>query len=360
MKWDVSTSAHPGGDIEISALDAVTTHLNFSDKPRGIMPWIAIDPNVGELHWRSFSGLAGEISGLHPLDESDCLVGDALTNDSPVASLFHNRRIISVHLDPDQLRAPAMAWETLDALLLTSDEWQKLPAGFRLGLFAEGIKLAVGGVDPPDRVLPWRRLEQWWIVSSELELPPVINAGAYAPTEGWTTGRSVEFRRRIFLFGAIYCLIACGACLWQSRLIPAAFVAISLLAGAAFAFDNARQSPIFHRSGTVLLTGDATLVDHWVYQVSHRPADFRLPVGGFVHPIFSDAEQPERMNLKLDCDADGNPIEIDGHLPSDEPLALMSRRVIAAPGENSAASRLPAPCFGLGNLSIRNSKLPAS
>jgi hypothetical protein len=29
----------------------------------------------------------------------------------------------------------------------------------------------------------------------------------------------------------------------------------------------------------------------------------------------------------LDCDADGNPIAISGHLPADQPLALMTRKI---------------------------------
>ena len=82
VKWSVSESS---AVIEISASDAVTTRLICSGRPPGIVPWIAVDPNAGHLLWRSSSGAAGEISGLHPLDESDCLVATTLANDAGVA-----------------------------------------------------------------------------------------------------------------------------------------------------------------------------------------------------------------------------------------------------------------------------------
>lgn len=92
------------------------------------MPWIAVDSNVRGLLWRFPSGAAGEISDLHPLDESDCLVGEAAADDSGIGALFPNRRIVTIHLDAEDLRSSAMAWETLDAMLLTPEEWQKLPS----------------------------------------------------------------------------------------------------------------------------------------------------------------------------------------------------------------------------------------
>lgn len=246
---------------------------------------------------------------------------------------------MTIHLDAENLQSPAMAWETLDAMLLTTEEWQKLSPATRGQLFAEGIILAVRDVRKPDGQLPWRRSDPWWIASSDLKLPAMIDGDAYRPTDGWTSGRSEAFRRRIFLFGAIYCLLAGGACLWRSRWMPAGFVAMSIIAGAAFAIDNVHQSPIFQRSGTILLKGEMTVEDDWVYQVSHRPAEFRVSVGGFVCPIFSDESQVELAKLKLACDGDGEPVAIEGHLPADEPLALVARQVAVSHGEYFPMSR---------------------
>jgi hypothetical protein len=352
VRWSVSPPEGVSATFQVSASDAVTTRLVLSGNLRGIMPWIAVDPNVGRLLWRFPSGAAGEISDLHPLDESDCLVGDFLADDSRIGALFPNRRIITVHLDAEDLRAPAIAWETLDAMLLTPEEWQKLPPAKRRQLFAEGITLAVRDARKPDAQLPWRRSDQWWVASSELKLPAMINVSAYVPSEGWAAGRSEAFRRRIFLFGAIYCLIAGGACLWRSRRMPAGFVAMSIVAGAAFALDDVHQSPIFQRSGTVLLNDDMTVEDNWVYQVSHQAAEFRVPIAGFVHPIFSDESQAQSAKLTLDCDGDGEPVAIEGHLSADEPLALMSRGIAAGNREYSASSHPTSPLRLLAGESI--------
>jgi len=352
VKWNVSESAASDEIIQLSASDAVTTRLVLSGNPRGIMPWIAVDPNVGHLRWRFPSGSAGEVSDLHPLDESDFLVGDFLADDSGIGALFSDRHVMTIHLDAEDLRAPAMAWETLDAMLLTSDEWEKLSPMARGRLFAEGITLAVRDVRKPDAQLPWRRLDHWWIASSDLKLPAMINGDAYTPTDGWTSGRSEAFRRRIVLFGAIYCLLAGGACLWRSRWMPAGFVGMSIVAGAAFAIDNVHQSPIFQRSGTVLLNGDMTIEDNWIYQVSHRSAEFREAVGGFVCPIFSDESQAESAKLKLDCDGNGEPVAIEGNLLADEPLVLMSREVGAGKRDYSGLSPATSPLRLLAGESI--------
>jgi hypothetical protein len=352
VKWNVSESVTSGETIQLSASDAVTTQLALSSNPRGIMPWIAVGANVGNLLWRFSSGTTGEMSDLHPLDESDCLVGDFLADDSGIGAIFPNRRVMTIHLDTEDLQSPAMAWETLDAMLLTPEEWQKLSPAARGQLFAEGITLAVGDSRKPDAQLPWRRSGPWWIASLELKLPAMINDDAYRPTQGWTTGRSEAFRRRTVLFGAIYCLLAGGACLWRSRRMPAGFVAISIVAGAAFAIDNVHQSPIFQRSGAVLLNGDMTVEDNWIYQVSHRPAEFRVPVGGFVCPIFSDESQAQSARLILGCDGGGEPVAIEGHLQADEPLALMNRQIVAGTHEYSTMSRPTSPLRLLADESI--------
>jgi hypothetical protein len=232
-------------------------------------------------------------------------------------------------------------------LILTRDEWQKLSVGLPESLFAEGITLAMKGEAHPDVRLPWRRLGQWWVAAAQLKLPPMVDAEAYAPTDGWIPGRSAEFRRRIFLFGAIYCLIACGIYLWRSRWMPAGFVAVSIIVGTAIAFQNAHQSPVAEQRGTILVKEDVNFTDDWLYQISHRPADFRVPVEALVQPIFEEASQVEETNLKLDCDADGNPIAISGHLAADQPLALMSRKIA---GENAADFAMGSPSSPLIRL----------
>jgi hypothetical protein len=312
--------------VQLSASGAITTRLETIDQPRGVFPWIVIGPNVANVSDRT-------LPPLHPLEDSDCLVADAVSNDSPAGSLFPNRRMIGIHVNADELTGPAMAWQTLDAILLTPAEFAKMPHPMRRQFFAEGVALAVLSDRQPDVPLPWTRSGQWWIASAGMALPPMVCADAYAPTYGWTAGRSPSFRRRTFLFGAIYCLLVCGVGLWRSRWMPAGIVAASIVATLVFAFDNQRQSPIFRRSGLVRLIGPATLEDDWLFQVSHRPAQFTLPLENSVHPIFYDESQAGSLNLTLDCDGRGQPTAIAGRLCADEPLALMRRRMPTQPAD---------------------------
>ncbi|MGD0767204.1 MAG: hypothetical protein ABSB42_03170 [Tepidisphaeraceae bacterium] len=320
VRWENSQT------VQLSASGAITTHLETVDRPRGVFPWIVIGPNVANVSDRTFPP-------LHPLEDSDCLVADAVANDSDAGSLFPNRRMIAVHVDLDDLTGPAMAWQTLDAILLTPAGFEKIPEPMRRQFVAEGVELAVLSDRQPDARLPWKRSGQWWIASAGMGLPPMVCAEAYAPTYGWAAGRSQAFRRRILLFGAIYCLLVCGVGLWRSRWMPAGIVAASIVAAAVFAFDNQRQSPIFQRSGIVRLIGPATLEDDWLYQVSHRPAQFTLPLENSVHPIFYDESQAVSLDLSLDCDGRGQPTAITGRLSADEPLALMRRRMPTEPAD---------------------------
>jgi hypothetical protein len=322
VRWEDSQA------IQLSASGAIATRLETIGQSRGVFPWIVIGPNVANVSDPT-------LPPLHSLEDYDCLVADAVSNDSDARSLFPNRRMIAVHVDADELTGPPMAWETLDAILLTPAEFEKIPPSMRRGLFAEGIELAVLSDRQPDAPLPWNRSGQWWIASAGMGLPPIVCADAYAPTYGWAAGRSPAFRRRILLFGAIYCLLVCGVGLWRSRWMPAGIVAASILAAAVFAFDNQSQSPIFQRSGTVRLIGPAAIEDDWLYQVSHRPAQFTLPLESSVHPIFYDESQAESQNLTLDCDGRGQPTAITGRLSADAPLALMRRRMPTEPADRS-------------------------
>jgi hypothetical protein len=324
VKWD-------GGQMaELSASGAITTRMPAPQNPRGIFPWIVARADASHAS-------SAALGPLHPLEDSDCLVADAVGNDSDARLLFGDRRLITIHLDGDELTGAAMAWETLDAIVLSSAALEKIPEPMRRQLFAEGVELAVLSDGRPDAALPWNRAGRWWIASPPTALPTTICPDAYAPTWGWDAGRSPAFRGRILLFGAIHGLLVCGVGLWRSRWMPAGIAAVSILAAAVFAVDNHRQSPIFRRSGVVRLTGAAVIEDDWLFQVSHRQAAFSLPLEDSVHPIFYDESQVESVNLVLDCDGRGQPVAITGVLSADEPLALMRRRMATEGVDGRAA-----------------------
>jgi hypothetical protein len=321
VRWRTTQS----GELEVSS-DGIASRADSSNAAWGILPCIVIDPNTRALRWTGPSQSAGEITNLHPLSDSDFLVGNTLPASTGPAAIFPDRHAVPIHLDPVDLQSPPMAWESLDALVMTSSDWEKLPLAIQNNLVAEGITIAIEG-EKPGNPFPWKRADRFWIAATNIPMPPIISADADAPLDGVIIGRSDSFRHRIVLLGAMYCLIACGIAMWRSRWMPMAFVALTAGAGALLAIDNSHQSPIFQKAKTVRLEGEIPLQETWVYQVSHRPVGFRLPVEGVVQPIFSDESEIGQMNLTLRCGSSGEPISMDGFLPVDVPLAVMIRRL---------------------------------
>jgi hypothetical protein len=319
VQWDGSSS----GIIQLSASGAITSRVQTAGARRGIFPWLVFDQNAVVTR--------ADFPPLHPLDDSDRLVASTFDDDSFAAALFPNRRLVLLH-PPNVLQGPPMAWETLDAVLLTPEALATIAISARADLFAAGVELAVIGDAEPDAILPWRRSGKWWIASSDFRRPQIFDADAYAPTYGWNAGRTVEFRRHIFLLGVVYCLIVSGIALWHWRWMPVAIVALSICTSLFFASDNRKYSPVFRRTGLVHLIDDATFTDQWVYQVSRRDFEMKMLIEGSIHPIFSEASQPAAMHLTIDCDDHGEPISISGRLLADQPLALMTRRLTVSRG----------------------------
>jgi hypothetical protein len=316
VQWDTSTET-----IQLSAPGAITSCVQTAGNPHGVFPWLLIDQNT--------SSSAATLPPLHPLEDSDCLVASTLNDDSPAAPLFPNRHVILLH-PPNGIEGPAMAWETLDAILLTPIALAKISPQTQADLFAAGVELAVISDARPAGKLPllsWRQSGRWWTASADLNLPPTMDSDAYAPTYGWIAGRIADFRLHIFLLGAIYCLLICGCALWRSRWVPAAIVVLSICAGLFFALDNRGYSPVFRRDGIVRLIDGTEIEDQWVYQVSHRDFEMKMPIRGSIRPIFFGPSQMQTTNLTIDFGDQGQPLAISGHLIADQPQALMTRRL---------------------------------
>ncbi len=127
VRWDISSANSLSGIIQLSASGAITSRVQPAGKPRGIFPWLVIDPNSHDVRWQSPAGSEAIFPALHPLEDSDCLVASTVDEDSAAGDLFPGRRLILVH-PPNLVEGPAMAWETLDAVLLTRDVLARIPA----------------------------------------------------------------------------------------------------------------------------------------------------------------------------------------------------------------------------------------
>jgi hypothetical protein len=344
VRWDAPLA---GGSLALSATGAVTTRILSLAQPHGAFPWLAINSNITNVS-------NPHLPPLHPLADDDLLIINTLPNDQAPTEIFPHRSLTTIHLTATELVPNPMAWQTVDAIILDPQTFENFPSSLRNQFLAEGITLAVPGPTRPEINFSWQHQGNWWLASAGLNLPPIISPDVDAPTFGWTPGRSPEFRRRIFLFATIYCLLIAGIALWPSRWMLLAIIAVTIASSFFFALDNRRQSPIARQSGTILIDGPVQLQDSWLFQLSHRAADFRIPIAGSTQPIVSDPAQLNSLNLTLDCDPTGQPIALTGRLSPDKPLALMQRRIAQWATYHPSAPSITSPL----RLLVTNSIYP--
>jgi hypothetical protein len=330
VQWDM---AHPGAKIQLSADNAITSAVSTGDNSQGVFPWLVINSNAQNVN-ASLPIALNE--SLHPLDESERLIAstDMDLTGASVMDLFPGHKINLVQLDSaNPIPGPPMAWETLDALILTPEEFSRIPIATRQSLLAAGVTLAVGSVNPPDKQLPWEKFGLFgWVTSGRTTIPSSINPDAFDPILGWPAGRTSAFRWRTVELAIIFSLLAGGVALWKSRPMPVAMAALCILAMGALAWDNQSQSPIARASGTIYANDDAiSVADQWLYQISHREAHFDVPVTGMVQPIASDQSELNARDMTLVCNDNGDPVSITGKLHADCNLALLIRQIAQSP-----------------------------
>jgi hypothetical protein len=349
VAWEMARPA----SVEVWADGAVRTHVE-SANPRGILPLLTVDRDLGEVHWR-IDGAAPQRADwtLHPLEDYQHLVASETHDAKLERQLFSGGSVVPVVLEGDAVTGPAMAWDGLDGLVLSPGSFARLSPDFCRGLLAEGVTLAVTGTDKPPGPWPWRKGSGLWMASSQLPLPSMFNGDVYAPAWGWSAGRSGAFRLRIILLGLLFCLAVCGVGLWRSVWMPAAVVLLCVAAMGIGYWDNSRQSPVISVSGTVRLRGlPMPIADVWYYQDTHRDSPFSVAVSGMVQPFASDQRQLRIGQLVLKCDASGEPTDVTGFLPADSPLCLLSRGIDSPTDDGDVTEKVTSPLRLLGRGTV--------
>lgn len=311
-----------GGGVELTGEEAITTRFAGQPGAHVVVPFLALDATVRDSQLE-----------LHALDDSDCLVGDGGDDPAAAGKLFPAKRLITVRLDPvHPIQGPAMAWETLDGLLVTPIGLANISDEMLRELNVAGVTIAVSGESEPRSVLAWRREGGLWIARGVPSITASATPDAYAPTLQWLGGKSLDFRRQIVLLGTLFGILAGGVCLTRSRWSAIAAAGLVTTFGLAADWNNRGFSPVASAMGIVQFDVDRKLAvaDVWVFEQSHRDADFDLAVSGSVHPIAMENSQWRNWNLVLTCGSDGTPVSLSGRLKANEPLAVVMRRVAAA------------------------------
>jgi hypothetical protein len=310
------------GSANISGQGAITTRIFSVTGTRAIVPFLAFDP---EAHSATFD--------LHALDDSDLLIAAAQDDLSAAPRLFPGKIIVSLKLDPiHPIEGPAMAWESLDALLLTPVGLANIPEPKLRELWSSGITIVVIAPNSPPTDLPWTKESGCWIARGFKSLPAQVNPDAYAPTLQWTGGKSLATRREIVLLGALFGILLGAIALWPSRTAPTAAICLAVTLCFAADWNSHRHFPVTSAEGIMQIdVGRRWGVDDvWTFQRSHRDTEFDLPLSGSVHPIMMETDQWSQANLILTCGSNGDPVALQGQLKADVPIALVMRKIARA------------------------------
>lgn len=296
-----------------------------------------------------------DVQPLRPLESGQKLVAFA-TGDGPSAAAAANLASgdaawISVELDrAHPLDGPPAAWEGLDAVVLDPaaliskqvDE-QKLAV-----LVAAGTAVLVRdpeGQQPSAKPpflsnWPWTRLEVpgekggpvigYW----KIQLTPAgpatfaFNSDVFRPVLGKDNSWSLDYRKQIVIYGAIFSALIVMLALWKPR--GAVVMVVIVCAGlCGFQFLWYRmQTALVGRGGSVFVThGPLVQTDAWSFQSTVADIGSTLRWGDVTKPIFPREFDFHESSIVLRCNPSGDPHEFYLWLPTGGQMILWSRSV---------------------------------
>lgn len=359
-----------GPTVRVDADGAVSTEIRIGDGATGAtVPLLSTGGAIANARWRAGGGASGDIpEPPKPLAADERLVAFAGAEPSAAtaAELFPGMKIVSVRLDATRRLAPAVAYESLDALVLgeaVSQSNTVVGESELRTLLAAGVIVAVqsdaagapDGADPS----PWRRRGALWVLHHAPAGPSgTVAAEAYEPTYGWPRGWPRAVRLRAVLLVAVASIAATAAGLWRSRWAVALSAGVSLLGAGGIALWAAARPPIARVGGTILVRGAVdgesfTQRDRWTYHLPLRDAETSVPLVGLTRPVFFGRRQIAQLRASgmfLACDADGTPTRHVARLEAGTSLAFLRRSVeVDGPPPGTTGERVTSQLFGLAN-----------
>ena len=321
------------GPLTLSAPGAITTEFHPSGSSDVIVPWLIVTGLPTEFR---LPAPHGSDVPLQALADDERLV--AVADDGPIdaASLFSDAKIVSVRLDLSRtLLEPAQAWESLDAIVLSSTAARRVTDEQRQVLLAAGVALAIRSLQPPDTRWPWVHRGEYWVLRHPLAGPNhVVEPAAYGPTYGWCRGWPLVFRRQILLVAAVFILLTLGLRLWRTRIAILVMLAFCALAWGMLLRWYGQQSAVLTLSAGVMISdGRVAQVDLWHWLSPVRAANATFPAGDLCHPILPDPNHAGATRLRLLCRGDGRPESFEFHLEARQSLAFMTRLLQPNPSQ---------------------------
>lgn len=329
MPLRFALSPRPGQELTIDAPGALTTIIDLQQQPaQGLVPILPLSPSLRQLRWRLSDGSQGTIAfPLKPLPPDQCLLGLAAGNPQSLSHLFPEKSVVPIRLDPaNPIPGPAVAWSTLDAIVLDPAQAATIgPNSIAQLLAAQTTIIVLGNINLP--IPPTRKTDQFTLFAPPFSPPlasPVLPA-AFAPVAGWHADWPKPFRVRILLISLIITVI-----LLAVALLPPPFSALAgLLVSAASVLAIAllfSPVPVLQKGGDIVLQlPDLRQIDSWNYFASPTNTIATFHASASTWPVFMHESDPLLLNLTLLCQADGLPDRFQFRLSRGVSAAFLSR-----------------------------------
>lgn len=323
-------SAAAREELVLRGQGVISTSLAVANgKTLSIVPWLPLEAvSAPTYRWRG-SDVPLNVP-LRALENQQRLVGVASADAAAASGLFPDQQVVTVPLDQARpIPGPAMAWQTLDGVLLDAAAAGRLDELTMTQLASAGTVIAVTG-QPPHSRWPWRREGRLWVLRPGIAGPTgaTYNASAYRPVGGWVPGSPDATRRQIVFLGVIVSILLLGASLLRHRAAALAVVGVSVVAAAGIAWWSGRQAVVLEQIGEVRVYGDGSMqLDAWRYFAALRPTRTAVDWDRWMRPVLAGRAHAERANIVLRCDESTGPGEISFDLEPGMKLAFLWRMI---------------------------------
>ncbi len=303
------TAREAGTVVEFGGEGVVRTRLTLGDGRADV-----IVPLLVMSEPRGFGGRASR-----QLGPEQRLVGFT-TIDIPFAQgLFPGDSIVPIQLAAaDPLPGAAVAWETLDAVVLDNSvatiSEQKLR---ELGACGVVVAWRPGEVNRTNIIGPRAAAE---------------DLAAFAPVQGWAADWPKAFRRGVMLCAVAFSIVALGVGLMRFRYSAVVLVLLCAAASGGLWVWWKNRPAILVRCGAIVCRGGGLAQrDLWVYQAAASGSDSRMPWSEVMRPYFESRMDREAMKPVLVCGEDGMPREFEFHLAAGQKVGFLMRSFVPAP-----------------------------
>jgi len=331
VQWN---SPSPIPPFTLQADGAIATVLGAPD-PAGMAPFLPIGL-IDAITIHVTDQPIDTRLPLHELTNADILIASA-DDRASVADVAHalapDKTATTLRLDPAHpLPGPAVAWTTIDVLILSPRQTADISDDTISTLLAGGTTIVVASDAPPDSRWPWRSLGQFFILAAPPPLSPQSAAAANVLYSSWQPGLADFSRRQAGLFALAVGLALVATSLLRWKWMLPAFAVAVLFAVSAFGAWQTTQPAVASASADVLVrSGAIERADQWIIQKCTCPTISMIPFDAVPIPAVENSQQAG--DLSILCLSSGQPLELRWQFmtAANPPKITIVQRVRPAP-----------------------------